>query len=111
MFALLGIRGVDAHVDVIITGIAIGTGSTPVHSLIGILQQGKDTLDGVQNLLKNARSASEQEITNQSLKPPKSNPSRVETGFLFLFTLGVGTKDHANGRAGRLNSPRIWFSR
>src|SRR5581483_8483918 len=42
MFALLGIN-VNERIDVLVTGIAIGTGSTPVHSLVGILQQGKDT--------------------------------------------------------------------
>ena len=51
MFALLGVQ-IPPSLDVLITGIAIGTGSTPVHSLIGILQQGKDTLDGAQQYLK-----------------------------------------------------------
>lgn len=51
MFASLGIT-VEPHVDVILTGIIIGTGSNPVHSLIGILQQTKDTLDGAQGYLK-----------------------------------------------------------
>lgn len=51
MFALLGID-VALRVDILITGIAIGTGSTPVHSFIGILQQGKDTLEGVQRTLR-----------------------------------------------------------
>ncbi len=51
MFALLGVN-IPARLDVLITGIAIGTGATPVHMLIGILQQGKDTLDGAQQFLK-----------------------------------------------------------
>lgn len=51
MFALLGIE-VNDHVDILVTGIAIGTGSAPVHSIIGILQQGKDVLEGAQGLLK-----------------------------------------------------------
>ena len=45
MFALLGIAAVPARFDVLITGLVIGSGSYPVHSLVGILQQGKDTLD------------------------------------------------------------------
>jgi len=64
MFALLGIN-VNERIDLLVTGVAIGTGSTPVHSLIGILQQGKDTLDGVQNLLKTRNVQVRQEISNQ----------------------------------------------
>jgi hypothetical protein len=45
MFALLGIAAVPARFDVLLTGLVIGSGSYPVHSLVGILQQGKDTLD------------------------------------------------------------------
>src|SRR5687767_15405518 len=44
MFALLGVSTVPARFDVLITGLIIGSGSYPVHSLVGILQQGKDTL-------------------------------------------------------------------
>lgn len=60
MFALLGVN-LPARFDIIITGIAIGTGATPVHSLIGILQQTKDTLDGAQSLLKNRSTAVQQQ--------------------------------------------------
>jgi hypothetical protein len=56
MFALLGIGAVPARIDVLITGLVIGSGSYPVHSLVGILQQGKDALDGLGNFL-NGRSA------------------------------------------------------
>lgn len=51
MFALLGIGGVPARVDVFITGLIIGSGSYPVHSLVGILQQTKDTLAGAKSYL------------------------------------------------------------
>lgn len=65
MFALLGIP-VNVRIDILITGIAIGTGSTPVHSLIGILQQGKDTLEGVQRTLKlNNNEKAQQQAVNQ----------------------------------------------
>lgn len=64
MFALLGIN-VHERVDLLITGIAIGTGSTPVHSLVGILQQGKDALDGVQQALKLRNVQNVREIANQ----------------------------------------------
>lgn len=65
MFALLGIH-VNPRVDILITGIAIGTGSTPVHSFVGILQQGKDALEGLQKSLRldNAEKA-QQQIINQ----------------------------------------------
>ncbi|MBL8103060.1 MAG: hypothetical protein JNM02_11050 [Anaerolineales bacterium] len=48
MFALLGILPAGSFlkpIDIIITGLVIGTGSAPVHSLIGILQNTKDTID------------------------------------------------------------------
>jgi hypothetical protein len=51
MFAMLGIGSVPAPVDVLITGLVIGSGSYPVHSLVGILQQTKDTLDGAKGYL------------------------------------------------------------
>ncbi len=54
-FALLGIGAVPARMDVLITGLIIGSGSYPVHSLVGILQQSKDALDGLGNFL-NGRS-------------------------------------------------------
>jgi hypothetical protein len=54
-FALLGIGAVPARIDVLITGLVIGSGSYPVHSLVGILQQSKDALDGLGNFL-NGRS-------------------------------------------------------
>ncbi|MBI5962600.1 MAG: hypothetical protein HY863_03925 [Chloroflexi bacterium] len=47
MFAMLGIGVVPAQIDVLITGLVIGSGSYPVHSLVGILQQGKSTVDSV----------------------------------------------------------------
>lgn len=64
MFALLGIN-VPLRIDILITGIAIGTGATPVHSLVGILQQGKDTLDGVQKSLRIRNAEKIQELANQ----------------------------------------------
>src|SRR5215212_1382346 len=54
MFTMLGIGSVPARVDVFITGLVIGTGSYPVHSLVGILQQTKETLDGAKGYLNRA---------------------------------------------------------
>lgn len=51
MFAMLGIGIVPAQIDVLITGLVIGSGSYPVHSLVGILQQGKGTVDSVKGYL------------------------------------------------------------
>jgi hypothetical protein len=59
MFKLLGVNLVTLNgaannpalaqflttVDVLVTGLIIGTGSAPVHSLIGILQKSKDAID------------------------------------------------------------------
>jgi hypothetical protein len=64
MFQLLGIdlssmnaaagspsvSGVVATLDMVITGVVIGTGSAPVHSLLGILQNTKDAIDQVRAL-------------------------------------------------------------
>ena len=52
MFGLLGVEGVPAGVDVFITGFVVGTGSAPVHSLIGILQSGRDAIRDTSRLLQ-----------------------------------------------------------
>jgi hypothetical protein len=78
MFALLGIDAVPARIDVLITGLVIGSGSYPVHSLVGILQQGKDALDGLGNFLNNRASpsvkATEQRITTVQPGNPGQPP-------------------------------------
>jgi hypothetical protein len=66
MFAMLGVGVVPARIDVLVTGLIIGSGSYPVHSLVGILQQGKDTLDSVKGYFNRSAPASqavEQRIT------------------------------------------------
>jgi hypothetical protein len=55
MFALMGVKVGDPRIDVIVTGLVIGSGSAPVHSLINILQSAKDTLDSAQGWLDSAR--------------------------------------------------------
>jgi len=45
MFSLLGIDVSWPWVDMFVTGLVIGTGSAPVHSLIGMLQNTKDAID------------------------------------------------------------------
>lgn len=71
MFAMLGVDIVPARFDVLITGLVIGSGSYPVHSLVGILQQGKDTLDSVKGYFNRSApsgQAVEQRIT--TVQPP-----------------------------------------
>jgi hypothetical protein len=51
MFALLGLSGVPAKFDVLLTGLVIGSGSYPVHTFVGLLQQVKDTLDSAKGTL------------------------------------------------------------
>jgi hypothetical protein len=51
MFAMLGVKVFNARADVIITGLVIGSGSAPVHSLINILQSAKEALDSAQGWL------------------------------------------------------------
>lgn len=81
MFAMLGIGVVPARVDVLVTGLIIGSGSYPVHSLVGILQQGKDTLDSVKGYFN--RSAPEAQATRQritTVQPPTApgEPAKVQ---------------------------------
>lgn len=81
MFALLGVPGVPANFDVLITGLIIGSGSYPVHSLVGILQQGKDTLDSVKGYFN--RSAPEAQATRQritTVQPPTApgEPAQIQ---------------------------------
>lgn len=45
MFGLLGITLPWAWADMLVTGLVIGTGSAPVHSVIGLLQNTKDAVD------------------------------------------------------------------
>lgn len=63
MFALLGIAAVPARFDVLITGLVIGSGSYPVHSLVGILQQSKDTLDSAKGYFNRLAPVVETETT------------------------------------------------
>lgn len=52
MFQLLNITMVPANMDIIVTGLVIGTGSAPVHSLIGILQKTRDAIDEARALAR-----------------------------------------------------------
>jgi hypothetical protein len=70
MFAMLGIAAVPPRVDVFITGLVIGTGSYPVHSLLGILQQGKDALDSAKSALSRAGIAKPQPAQQPAADKP-----------------------------------------
>lgn len=96
MFKLLGVNLVSLNaaennpalaqflmsVDVLVTGLAIGTGSAPVHSLIGILQKSKDAIDEARAL---ARARSLQAVADfmvtraPSKAPGAPAPSALET--------------------------------
>jgi hypothetical protein len=77
-FALLGIAAVPPRIDVLITGLVIGSGSYPVHSVVGILQQTKDAIDGLGNFLNNRAAptvkATEQTITTVQPTAPGQPP-------------------------------------
>jgi hypothetical protein len=81
MFALMGVGVMPTKIDIFLTGLIIGSGSYPVHSLVGILQQGKDTLDSVKGYFNRSAPAVQQRIT--SLLPasasPTSQPAVIET--------------------------------
>jgi hypothetical protein len=79
MFAMLGIGIVPAQIDVLITGLVIGSGSYPVHSLVGILQQGKGAVDGVKGYLN--RLSPEVQATREKTTTVKSEagePAQVQ---------------------------------
>jgi hypothetical protein len=82
MFAMLGmLPNVEArflqafffNADIIITGLVIGTGSAPVHSLIGLLQNTKNAVDAARALYTGKAIAEvRQEIQGlQPVAPPK----------------------------------------
>jgi hypothetical protein len=81
IFAMLGIAAVPARIDVLITGLIIGSGSYPVHSLVGILQQGKDTLDSVKGYFNRSAPSVQQRVTSllSASESPTSQPAIVET--------------------------------
>jgi hypothetical protein len=81
MFAMLGIGLVPAQIDVLITGLVIGSGSYPVHSLVGILQQGKSTVDSVKsylNRLSPEAQATRQKITTVQSSTEAGEPPRIQ---------------------------------
>ena len=78
MFAMLGIDGVPARVDVFITGLVIGTGSNPVHSLIGILQQTKDTVDGAKSYLNRLGMPFTAQMTTETRPTAGAGVKKVE---------------------------------
>ena len=67
MFGLLGIPIAPelTIVDMVITGLVIGTGSAPVHSMIGILQNTKNAVDGARALWQGKATADVQRILLQ----------------------------------------------
>jgi hypothetical protein len=73
MFSMMGIASVPARVDVFITGLVIGTGSYPVHSLVGILQQTKETLDGAKGYLNRLGTPFTAQKTTE-MKPASEEP-------------------------------------
>ena len=89
MFAMLGIGVVPADFDVLITGLVIGSGSYPVHSLVGILQQGKDTLDSVKGYFNRSApvaQAVEQKITTVQAPTVPGEAPRVQQAVIETTT-------------------------
>src|SRR4030095_6432765 len=81
MFAMLGIGVVPSQIDVLITGLVIGSGSYPVHSLVGILQQSKNTVDSVKgyfNRLSPEAQATRQKITTVQSPTEAGEPARIQ---------------------------------
>jgi len=76
MFHVLGIAGVPSGVDVVVSGLVIGTGSGPVHSLVGILQQGKETVEQASSLLRGRSQLTQSEVAARSSASCDSTPTR-----------------------------------
>lgn len=88
MFAMLGIDVVPPHIDVFITGLVIGSGSYPVHSLVGLLQQGKNAVDSAKdylNRLSPQAEASKQRITSTQT-PSAGGPAQVQQTVMETIT-------------------------
>ena len=89
MFAMLGIGIVPAQIDVLITGLVIGSGSYPVHSLVGILQNGKSTVDsitGYLNRLSPEAQATRQKITTVQSPTEAGEPAQVHQSLVETTT-------------------------
>jgi hypothetical protein len=70
-----------ATMDVAITGVVIGTGSAPVHSLIGILQNTKEAIDQVRALAQGRSIAAISGILPSTTEPGafgKRGPAAAE---------------------------------
>jgi hypothetical protein len=81
MFAMLGIGIVPSQIDVLITGLVIGSGAYPVHSLVGILQQGKGAVDSVKgyfNRLSPEAQATRQKITTVQSPMEAGEPAQIQ---------------------------------
>jgi hypothetical protein len=97
MFAMLGIGVVPKHFDVLITGLVIGSGSYPVHSLVGILQQGKGAVDSVKgyfNRLAPAAQAVQQRITTMQASTAPGEPDRVQQSVIETTTAKTTEEEH-----------------
>jgi len=89
IFAMLGVGMVPARIDVLVTGLIIGSGSYPVHSLVGILQQGKDTLDSVKGYFNRSApsgQAVEQRITTVQAPTASGEPAHVQQSVIETTT-------------------------
>ena len=100
MFAMLGIGLVPAQIDVLITGLVIGSGSYPVHSLVGILQQGKGTVDSIKgyfNRLSPEAQATRQKITTMQSPVEAGEPARIQQSVVETTTAKTKEEGTDNG--------------
>jgi len=99
MFAMLGIGVVPARIDVLITGLVIGSGSYPVHSLVGILQQGKGAVDSVKgyfNRLAPQAQATRQEVTTVQSPTETGEPASVKKAVVETTTAQSTEEENNN---------------
>jgi len=88
VFQLLGMNlsGGLTWVDRLVTGLLIGTGSAPMHSLIGLLQNTKDAVDSARALWKGEAlmNAIEFEATAEDIRQLKQEQAWMRENFIAM---------------------------
>ena len=88
VFGLLGIELPEGllWLDQLVTGLLIGTGSAPMHSLIGLLQNTKDAVDSARALWKGEAlvNAIEFEATAEEIRQLRQEQSWMRENFVAM---------------------------
>ena len=110
LFALLGVFSVPdslTWLDMLVTGLLIGTGSAPMHSLIGLLQNTKDAVDSARALWKGEAllNAIEFEATAVEIRQLKQEQSWMRENFVAMAA--VEAEPEADAQAGEVTAAAV----